>query len=111
MDEEEYMSEEQYVEEKLSYYLEIGAVELVGVDENGEIIYQVTENAKTDAPELWESHQKYVDDALIGLLERGLINVEYNENLEAIINLNEEGYEEAVKMGLIDPDDQENLEN
>ena len=105
------MSEEQYVEEKLSYYLEIGAVELVGVDENGEIIYQVTENAKTDAPELWESHQKYVDDALIGLLERGLINVEYNENLEAIINLNEEGYEEAVKMGLIDPDDQENLEN
>ena len=111
MDEEEYMSQERYIEEKLSYYLDIGAVELVGVDKDGEIIYQVTEKAKTDAPELWESHQKYVDDALIGLLERGLINVEYNENLEAIINLNEEGYEEAVKMGLIDPDDQENLEN
>ena len=111
VDEEEYMSEEQYIEEKLSYYLEIGAVELVGVDENGEIIYQINEKAKTDAPELWESHQQFVDDALIGLLERGLITVEYNENLEAMISLNEEGYEEAVKMGLIDPNDQEDLED
>ena len=110
MDEEEYMSEEQYIEEKLAYYLEIGVVELVGVDEDGEIIYQITEKAKTDAPELWESHQQYVDDALIGLLERGLISVEYNENLEAGIKMNEEGLRLAKEFGII-PMDEQNIPN
>lgn len=99
MDEDEYS-------EKLAYYLSIGAVELVGVDEDGEIIYEITEKAKTEAPELWEMHQEYVDEALIGLYEEGLLTVEYDDNLEAKISLTEEGFEIAKQMGLLDFDEE-----
>jgi hypothetical protein len=47
MDEEEYGME-------LEHYLEIGAVTLEGIDENGELIFAIQEKAKEIAPELWE---------------------------------------------------------
>jgi len=87
---------------KLSYYMEIGAVELEGVDENGEMIFSITEKAKDIAPELWEAHTEYINDALVGLYEMDLIEVEYDENLEAMIRIKPEGYELAKEMGLIE---------
>ena len=99
-------------EEKLDYYLSIGVVELVGVDEDGEIIYEITEKAETEAPELWAAHRDYVDQALLDLYDKGLITVEYNENLEALINMTPEGYEAARELGLLDFDeDEEETEN
>lgn len=98
-------------EEKLDYYLSIGVVELVGMDEDGEIIYEITEKAETDAPELWAAHRDYVDQALLDLYERGLISVEYNEDLEAMINMTPEGYEAARELGLLDFEDEEEPEN
>lgn len=100
MDEDEYS-------EKLAYYLSVGAVELVGMDENGEIIYEITEKAETEAPELWEAHQEYVDEALVGLYEQGYLTVEYNDNLEAMISLTPEGFEIAKELGLLDFEDEE----
>jgi hypothetical protein len=47
--------------ERLEYYLSIGAVTLEGVDEDGEIIYAITEDAERLAPELWESHIDHID--------------------------------------------------
>ena len=98
-------------EEKLDYYLSIGVVELVGMDEDGEIIYEITEKAETEAPELWAAHRDYVDQALLDLYERGLISVEYNEDLEAMINMTPEGYEAARELGLLDFEDEEEPEN
>jgi DNA-binding PadR family transcriptional regulator len=89
-------------EDKLEYYLSIGAIEVVGVDESGEMIFSMTEECKDLAPELWEAHQQHVDETLIQLLEKGLINVTYNEDLQAIIEISEEGKEEIKKMGLIE---------
>lgn len=85
----------------LDYYIEIGAVEIQGVDENGELIFSVSENAKNVAPELWKMHQSYVDDMLVQLYDNDLITVEYNENLEAMITLSDEGRKVAREMGLI----------
>ena len=49
-------------DEILAYYLEIGVVNLEGMDENGEMIYSIDqEMAKEYAPELWQSHVNYVD--------------------------------------------------
>lgn len=89
---------------KLEYYIEIGAVELIGVNKDGEIIYEITEEAEHLAPELWESHLQYVDNKLLDLYEKGLLSVEYDENLDALISLTEEGYAIAVEYGLIDVD-------
>jgi membrane protease subunit (stomatin/prohibitin family) len=91
-------------DDKLAMYLEMGAVELSGMDESGEFIFQITEKAKDIAPELWEAHQEHVDRSLVQLYEAGLINVTYDDNLEAIIEMSEEGHEMAKELGLVEVD-------
>jgi hypothetical protein len=88
-------------EDRMSYYLEIGAIEVAGVDETGELIFEIKESAKEIAPELWEAHMDYVDRNLTELYQAGLIKVDYDENLEATISLSQEGYEIAKQKGLI----------
>jgi len=89
----------------LDYYIEIGAIEATGVDQDGEILFKITDKAEIIAPELWVAHKKHIDDSLIALLEKGLINVEYDENLNASIALSIEGAEELKRMGLIPEED------
>jgi len=90
--------------EKLSMYLEMGAVELTGMDEHGEFIFQITEKAKDIAPELWHAHKEHVDRSLVQLYEAGLIKVTYNDNLEATIEMSEEGHKMAKELGLVEID-------
>ena len=89
-------------DDKLSYYIEIGAVELSGMDEDGEFIFEITEKAKHLAPELWKAHADHVDSSLIALYEAGLINVSYDDNLEAIIEMSPEGQKMAKELGLVE---------
>lgn len=96
---------------KLAHYLEIGAVELEGMDENGEMIFSITEKAKELAPELWEAHIEHIDESLIALYEMDLIEVEYDDNLEAIIRIKPEGYQMAKDMGLVEYDSKETPNN
>lgn len=96
---------------KLAHYLEIGAVELEGMDENGEMIFSITEKAKELAPELWEAHIEHIDESLIALYEMDLIEVEYDDNLEAIIKIKPEGYQMAKDMGLVEYDSKETPNN
>jgi hypothetical protein len=91
-------------DEKLAYYLEIGAVSLEGMDENGELIYSISEDAKDLAPELWQSHTEYVDRSIIELYEAGLVEIEYDENLNATIHISPEGQRLAREKGLIEMD-------
>ena len=99
-----YEGDEDDTDAKLAYYLEIGAVSLEGVDESGEMIFSISENAKEIAPELWESHIEYVDKSLLELYEAGLVEVEYDENLEATLHLSPEGHRIAKEKGLIELD-------
>jgi len=100
------MYEDEYDDDdaKLAYYLEIGAVVLEGVDESGEMIFSISEDAKELAPELWQSHIEYVDKSLLELYEAGLVEIEYDENLEATIHLSPEGHKIAKEKGLIEMD-------
>jgi hypothetical protein len=88
----------------MAYYIEIGAVELAGMDEDGEFIFQITDKAKEVAPELWQAHIEYVDESLMELFELGFIEVTYDENLEAHLNVSEAGKKLAKEMGLIETD-------
>ena len=99
-------------DDKLEYYISIGAIELAGVDDTGEFIYKITELASEVAPELWDAHEEYVDKSLMDLYEKGLVNVSYNENLEATLELTEEGKKIAKQMGIIQMDiDEWNMPN
>ena len=93
-------------DEKLAHYIEIGAIEAAGIDESGEFIFAINESAQELAPELWQAHIDYVDQTMLELFDSGLLNVEYDENLEATIHLTKEGYEVAKEYGLINLDDE-----
>lgn len=97
------MNDDEDYERKLNYYLEIGAIEIAGINDEGEVVFEVKEKAKEIAPELWESHAKYVDSILLDLYKKDLIEVEYDENLNATIKISQEGFESAKEAGLIDP--------
>jgi hypothetical protein len=87
------------MDKSLDYYIKIGAVLIEGVDETGEIVFKISEKAKEVAPELWAVHSQHVDEMLMDLFERDLISISYNEDLEAIITLSEEGRLAARELG------------
>ena len=71
-------------DEVLAYYLEIGVVNLEGMDENGEMIYSIDqEMAKEYAPELWQSHIDYVDKSfgILGALIMFVTIVSFSSSL------------------------------
>jgi len=103
--------EDQHDADRLAYYIEIGVVSLEGMDENGEMIYSISDDAKTLAPELWQSHTEYVDRSLMELYEQGLVEVEYNENLEATLHITPEGQKIAKEKGLIEMDINRDIPN
>ena len=91
---------------KIEYYLEIGAIKFAGYDEYGEVLFEINEKVTKDlAPELWYAHEDYVEDGLVDLLERNLMRVDYDENLEATMVFTEEGYDAAKRMGIIPLED------
>lgn len=98
------MDEQDSDDMRMQHYLEIGAITIEGVDENGEFIFAIHEKAKEVAPELWQAHIDYVDESMLKLYEAGLMEVEYDENLEATLHLSPEGYKVAKEMGLIELD-------
>ena len=89
-------------DEKLAHYLEIGAIEVVGIEDDGEFIFKINESAKDLAPELWDAHEEHINTTLLDLYEQGLINVSYNESLEAMIEVTPEGMDIIKAAGLID---------
>lgn len=90
--------------DKLDYYTQIGAIEVAGIAEDGQFIYAITPLAKELAPDLWEAHEKHVDESLISLYNMGLVSVNYDENLVATLELTEEGKERAKEFGIIQMD-------
>ena len=98
------MTSDDMNEDMMGKYMEMGVIEMVGMDPNGELILAITDKAKILAPELWEAHQEHVDQTLVQLYKMGLIKVEYNENLEAIISMSPEGQHLAREFGIIPMD-------
>jgi hypothetical protein len=89
----------------LEHYIQLGVVNLEGIDESGEMIYSIDQElAKELAPELWQSHVNYVDESLIELFEAGLIDIEYDEDLQATIHISPEGQKIAKEKGLVEID-------
>jgi len=95
---------EEQENDMLDYYVSIGAVEIAGIDEGGEFIYAITPSAKELAPDLWEAHENHVNESLMSLYDMGLVSVSYNEDLEATIELTDDGKKKAKELGIIQID-------
>jgi len=95
----------------MEHYIEIGAIEIEGVDETGELVLSISERAKDIAPELWAAHVQHIDETLLELYKSGYMDVEYDEDLEPNFKLSDEGIKIAKEMGLIPMDKQRNIPN
>lgn len=105
---EDFDMEEDGFDQMMEHYVEIGAVTVNGIDPSGNFIYVITDKAKELAPDLWEVHHEMIDEALIGLFEEGLIEVEYDEQLNAKMKISETAREVMYQLGYID---MENLDD
>jgi predicted transcriptional regulator len=90
--------------EMLDYYIQLGAIEVAGISEDGEFIFGITELAREVAPDLWEAHANHVDQSMMQLYEMGLVNITYDENLNATFELTEEGKKVSKDFGIIEID-------
>ena len=98
--------EDEWALRKMQHYIEIGAIRLAGYNEKGEAIFELNESVTKElAPELWEAHMEYVDDNLLELYKEGLLDVEYDENLEATMHFTKDGFEIAKEKGIIPLED------
>ena len=96
---------------KIQHYLDIGAIKIVGFAENGEAIFEINEETtKFLAPDLWKAHEEYVDSELIDLMDQDLMQVEYDEDLNATFNFTVEGYNIARSKGIIPLDSIEDFD-
>ncbi len=87
---------------QIQYYIEIGAIKIAGYNEEGEAIFELNEETTKElAPELWDAHMEYVDESLIELYKGGLMEIEYDENLQATMIFSEEGLGIAKEKGII----------
>jgi hypothetical protein len=104
------MSEDGF-DQMMEHYVEIGAVTVNGIDKTGNFIYVITDKAKELAPDLWEVHHEMIDEALIGLFEQGLIDVEYDEDLNANMKISDAAREVMYQLGYIDMENLDDPDN
>lgn len=104
------VSKEEY-DAMMEHYVEIGAVSINGIDPSGGFIYIITDKAKEIAPELWEVHHEMIDEALIDLFERGLIDVEYDEDLNANMKISPLAKEIMYELGYVDMENLDDTNN
>jgi len=90
--------------EMLDYYIQLGAIEVAGISEDGGFIFGITELAREVAPDLWEAHANHVDQSMMQLYEMGLVNITYDEDLNATFELTEEGKKVSKDFGIIEID-------
>jgi hypothetical protein len=84
----------------ISKYIEMGVINIEGLDDNGEFMLSITEKAEELAPELFEQHQKHVESIILDWFEKGWVNITYDEDLTAYIEITEAGEEIAKKFGM-----------
>lgn len=106
----EYFNEDPMDAETIDYLIRSGAMELDGIDEDGESIFKFhMDILKQVMPELHEAMNEDLNEALLDLYKDGLIEVEYDEELNALIRLSEEAKEILLDYGLIDDEDIEEI--
>jgi len=92
-------SDEEHME-LMKYLIAEGAAILEGIDEDGEPIYMFDMDVLEEVmPELHAVMQQDMDQVLVDLFQKGLIDVSYDENLNAMMSISEEGRKALLMAG------------
>ena len=79
-------------DEIIEWLEEEGALEWVGMADNGERILSFKlDKLKEVAPEIYEAFMEDMDQHLIRLMDAGLVELHYDEDLNAKFKISEEG--------------------
>jgi hypothetical protein len=88
-------------EEIIQFLVENGAAEWNGFDEFGEKMFKFNlEVLKEIMPMLHQQIIEDLDNTLLDLFEKGLVEVEYDENLEATFYVSEDGKKALKDLGM-----------
>ena len=108
---EDFEMNEDGFDQMMEHYVEIGAVTVNCIDVSGNFIYVITDKAKELAPDLWEMHHEMIDEALVGLFQQGLIEVEYDEDLNANMKISDAAREVMYQLGYVDMENLDDPDN
>jgi hypothetical protein len=85
-----------------------GIAELDGIDKDGDFIYKFDmQLMKELMPDFYGTWMEEIEENLISLYQKGLVEIEYDENLEAVFNISEEAKEALKDFGLVIGDEDE----
>lgn len=86
--------------ELMEYLVAEGAAILDGMDEDGEPVYMFDmEILEEVMPELHQAMQNDMDSVLVDLYQKGLIEISYDENLNALMSISEMGRQALIQAG------------
>lgn len=104
----EYDPENEEHRDIMNYLVEEGAAMLDGIDEDGEPIYKFDMDVLEEImPELYQVMMDDMDLVLADLYQKDLIDVTYDEELNAQIAISEAGKKALLEAGFDLPDDNE----
>lgn len=88
------MNSDDYSDAEIDLYIadlvSQGGIELI-VDENGNTFFSITDKTKELAPDLYDLIVEELNETVLELYNKGLVNIEYNEELEPLFSLTEYG--------------------
>jgi len=102
------MSEDEEIDQVIGELVAAGALEIDGMYHD-ELTYRVNLNVMEEVfPEFFKIHMEEVDENILSIYEKGLVDVEYDENLVARFSLTEKGEKvtDQLIMGHIDEIDE-----
>lgn len=96
----EYDSSNEEHRDIMDYLVSEGAAIIDGMDDDGEIIYKFDmEMLEEIMPDLYQVLVDDMDQVLIDLYQRDLIEVSYDEELNAQMSISEEGKRILIESG------------
>jgi hypothetical protein len=83
------LSDDEAIKEYINYLVEEGGLVLNGITDDGEPIYTHNmEVLEVIAPEYAAMHLREIEDTLIGLYEKGLVDIEITDTNEVVYKIN-----------------------
>jgi hypothetical protein len=73
------MSEED-IPDVMMFMLDNGYIDIVGVDDDGEAVYKMTDRMLNDFPEIFEEHLEETNNLVFSVWQKGLLEVVMNED-------------------------------
>ena len=96
----DYSEFEEEIAQLQKFLIEKGALELHGMTQEGDITFKMNmEVLKEVFPPLYEQIMQDIDDTMLDLYQEGLVEVSYDENLDASFGVSDKAYEKLREMG------------